>query len=59
MRLTRKRFVREIRKQYFMAALILKQCFVYEKRFPFQGLEVDYSVESHGRDYENFVNVAK
>ena len=42
-----------------MAALILKQCFVYEKRFPFQGLEVDYSVESHGRDYENFVNVAK
>ena len=25
----------------------------------FQGLEVDYSVESHGRDYQNFVNVAK
>ncbi|CAB4009264.1 Small G signaling modulator 3, partial [Paramuricea clavata] len=24
-----------------------------------KGLEVDYSVESHGHDYENFVNVAK
>ena len=25
----------------------------------FQGLQVDYSVESHAQDYENFVNVAK
>ena len=32
---------------------------IRNKDFIFQGLEVDYSVESHGRDYENFVNVAK